>query len=96
MSDHHLDPPEEPEVPECCGYEMLVNDDGSCACLECHRRIEPQQEPDPSWEINVNDEVDIDLTEEGPAECPHGNPWSECDACFHASDIAYDAARERR
>ena len=28
--------------------------------------------------------------------CPHGNPWGICDACDHAGDLAYDAARESR
>lgn len=94
MNDYHLDPPEEPEVPECCGYEMLVNNDGSCVCLECHRRIEAP--PEPEIESFEDVDIDIDFTKDTPTECPHGNPWSECDACFHASDIAYDAARERR
>lgn len=29
----------------------------------------------------------------GEAPCHHGNKWSECDACYHESDIAYDASR---
>lgn len=33
---------------------------------------------------------------EGPEKCPHGNEWHQCDACDHLSDLAYDAARERR
>lgn len=28
-------------------------------------------------------------------ECPHGNPWAECNACMVEGDFAYDAARER-
>jgi hypothetical protein len=92
MNDHHLDPREEPEVPECCGYEMAVNDDGSLHCLECDRHIEPQPKPDHAWEANEVFDLPDDIM---PLECPHGNAWSECDACFNASDIAYDEARER-
>jgi hypothetical protein len=31
-----------------------------------------------------------------PTKCPHGNEWHECGPCDHASDLAYDAARENR
>jgi len=93
MNDHHLDPPEEAEVPECCGYEMVVKDDGSCKCPECRRTIAAPVEPDPAWEANEVWELP---DEEGPTECPHGRAWVECDACYHASDLAYDAAREGR
>lgn len=31
-----------------------------------------------------------------PQKCPHGNDYSECNACLIASDFAYDAAREDR
>jgi hypothetical protein len=29
-------------------------------------------------------------------KCPHGNDPAGCDSCDHLSDLAYDAARERR
>lgn len=32
---------------------------------------------------------------EAPPKCPHGNEWVDCDACYVAGDLAYDAARER-
>ena len=44
----------------------------------------------------------IDLPEEdfeprdGPARCPHGEEWHECNACMIAGDLEFDAARERR
>jgi len=28
--------------------------------------------------------------------CPHGNTPGDCDACDHAADLAFDAARESR
>ena len=28
-----------------------------------------------------------------PALCPHGNKPEDCNACYVASDMAYDAAR---
>lgn len=31
---------------------------------------------------------------QGPEHCLHGIDWSNCDACYHASDVAFDAARE--
>jgi hypothetical protein len=47
MNDYWNDPPEEPEVPECCDQEMQVLDDGSCLCKVCKHRIEPDRDPDP-------------------------------------------------
>jgi hypothetical protein len=32
----------------------------------------------------------------GDEHCPHGNRWESCNDCMVASDLAYDAARERR
>jgi len=33
---------------------------------------------------------------EPPRPCPHGRKLAECDACYVAGDLAYDAAREKR
>jgi len=49
---------------------------------------EPMEEPS----FGGVDERDF----EEVTECPHGNDPSECDACFHLSDIAFDVAREAR
>lgn len=95
MHDRHLDPPDYPEVPECCGDEMDVLKDGTCVCTVCGAKIEPTPEPDPAWEITGCEELPDDYFP-GPEKCPHGNEWTGCDACDHASDIAYDAAREGR
>jgi hypothetical protein len=92
VNDHHLNPPDDEEVPECCGYEMHIDNDGTALCLECHYRIEPPPCPDPLWESNEIFEIE----EEGPTRCPHDRAWVDCDACYHASDLAYDAAREGR
>lgn len=97
MNDHHLDPHDQPEPPECCGEEMDILDDGSCICIVCGCSVAHQDYPDPpddkgDWERDQM--LDQDLA--GQELCPHGNEWHECDACDHASDIAYDTARERR
>lgn len=44
----------------------------------------------------IDNEEPIDFTELEIKECPHGKKWGDCDACYHASDIAFDAARESR
>jgi hypothetical protein len=93
VSDHHLDPPEEEEAPECCGYPMILNLNGSLHCIECHRIINPAPDIEPLWEANEIFEIP---EEEGPTLCPHDRAWVDCDACYHASDLAYDAAREGR
>lgn len=48
MNDWWNDPPEVEEVPECCGREMQVLDNGACVCRVCKHRIEPEPDPDPS------------------------------------------------
>jgi hypothetical protein len=35
MNDYWNEPPECPEVPECCDQEMDVDDDGNCQCKIC-------------------------------------------------------------
>jgi hypothetical protein len=39
---------------------------------------------------------DVFLLDRSTLTCPHGNPPSECDACFRAADLAFDADREDR
>jgi hypothetical protein len=49
------------------------------------------------WEgENLREQLDPIPEYEGPTTCPHGKAWTDCDACDHASDLAYDAARESR
>lgn len=93
-SDWYLDPPESPEPPECCGDEMECFKDGVCLCSHCGLRIDtcvPDWDPGPEPIVELPDDF-----YEGPEHCPHGKPWGDCDACDHLSDLAYDAARERR
>lgn len=67
-----------------------------------------EQDIDPTWE----DTEEIELTNvcitcgkptecmfcspECTPECPHGKDYGLCDACDHAADLAFDAARESR
>lgn len=94
-SDWYLDPPDYPDVPECCDEEMECFEDGVCLCSKCGLRLEPCPDYDPG----PTDYVDVELPDdffEGPEHCPHGNAWGSCDACDYLSDLAYDASRERR
>jgi len=50
---HRDDPPEEPEVPECCGAEMHVDSEGNCMCLYCGKVEEA-----PTW-IGPMDDGDL-------------------------------------
>ena len=85
------DPPEEPEIPECCN-EIMSEADDHLFCRKCGHRI-PYQRDDPGPE-------DFDCVEPeeayAPPLCPHGNEWGDCAACDHQADIAFDAAREQR
>jgi len=106
VNDWYNDPPEYPEPPPCpqdgcdgCGELVtLYAADGSSGdcwqCDVCGRRWPFVPEPDPGPE-------DYDTPNDFepppvPEHCPHGRDWGECGDCDHASDLAYDAARERR
>lgn len=89
MNDWYNDPPEEPETPECCGEEMNVKEDGTAFCACCFRTITPEPEPE---ELEGEGMGDLPPPEP-PAKCPHGNEWNDCNACYVASDLAYDASR---
>ena len=44
----YFDPPEEPELPVCCGEFMdYSDDDHNCRCIACGKVIEPDPDPDP-------------------------------------------------
>ena len=94
MNDYRNDPPEQPEPSECCDEIMDVDAKGACVCSKCGKRIEPQPDIEPPkdkpW--TDDDERMVNMGE----KCPHGSEWFSCDACDHASDLAYDAAREKR
>lgn len=95
MNDYWNDPPDEPEPPECCDEIMEVTEQGGCRCSVCGKVIPPAKDIEPPPEV-VNEEITWDdrMVNFGP-KCPHGNEWFACDHCAHASDIAYDAWRER-
>ena len=93
MNDYWNDPPEYDEPPECCEDIMQQLEDGTCVCEHCSKRIEPAQDIEP---VDIEPWPPLEEMPEMPAQCPHGREWGSCDACDHASDIAYDAARERR
>jgi hypothetical protein len=93
MIDYWNDPPEPDEPPECCGEPMDEFYGGiMLKCAHCDKQIiiEPEvYEPEPE----IPDYVP-ELPEVG--ECPHGRKDGDCNACDIASDLVYDAARERR
>jgi hypothetical protein len=64
MNDYWNDPPEYPEVPECCEQEMDVDDQGNCRCAICGKTIECQPDPEPPEMPEFNWE---DMTNEKPA-----------------------------
>jgi len=103
MRDYYNDPPESPEPPACpadppcpgAGEYLYDGKDGWVhSCDTCGYQwvipypVDPEPEPE-----QPADEQQID--EQSPGPCPHGN-MGECDACDHASDIAYDSEREKR
>ena len=94
MTDWYNDPPEEAEMPECCGREMIVDAAGECLCEVCGGKLEAEKD----GFLPAPQEIWPPADEEppaGPALCPHGEEWGECAPCDHASDLAFDAAREK-
>lgn len=99
MNDYWNDPPEYDEPPECCGDIMEQLEDGTLVCEHCGKRYEPAQDIELVDECSANGICFIDAEEYAQAQqpfCPHGNAWGSCDACDYASDLAYDAERERK
>jgi hypothetical protein len=107
MTDHHLDPPDYPEIPECCRDEMNILPDGSCVCDKCHKRIKPAQDDDfiPLAEPDGALPACTECGNENPngcclcdtcanLPCRHGNPRTSCATCDHLADLAFDAYRE--
>lgn len=81
MNDWWNDPPEEDyDDSEPTDYDYLL---GRCDCDD-----DPQPEDFATPELPPDFFADRGL-------CPHGATYAECNACMIASDLAYDAARER-
>lgn len=93
MFESYFEPPEEPEIHECCDKEMDANENGDLICSVCGNLI-----PHNDWDIDIlpDEEIDFDQIDTRQSTCPHGNEWGECGNCDHEGDLAYDAARERR
>lgn len=106
MNDWWNDPPDDaPEGPECplCkqGVGELVSQTDhiqTFICDACGQKfeVEASEYLDPDWEENFDPKVLEEMASpEPPEKCPHGKSWSECNDCMIASDLAYDAERER-
>jgi hypothetical protein len=101
MNDHHLDPPGYPEPPDWySALELAIEEDGMPTDI-----TEAIQKMLSDWCNSQNQDHDlgpepvIELPDdfyEGRGKCPHGKEWSDCGACDHASDLAFDASREAR
>lgn len=102
MNDSHLAPPDYPEPPEWylaiedAALDQEVPQALGTAILKlledwCGSQSQSESDPGPEPVVELPDDYF-----KGPEKCPHGNEWHNCDACDHASDIAYDTARERK
>lgn len=93
MNDRHLDPPETPEPPYCCGDYMEVLEDGSCKCEKCGKAINPPEDVEPPY---CHDPLPEEEGYPQDVKCPHGRPLGDCDHCDYMADIKFDEMRERR
>lgn len=96
MNDAHLDPPEQTEPPSCCGdYMGDVTVAGGPVTFRCDRCGRTMVEQPTEAPIDVGGEGFPDAGPP-PGPCPHGvAPGNDCNECNVASDLAFDAARER-
>jgi hypothetical protein len=65
MNDYWNDPPDYPDLPECCGDIMDVTDDGACVCPSCGKRIEPQPDIEPVETVEIQEDPTNRLTRRG-------------------------------
>lgn len=97
-------------VDSCEGWGEVLTEDGlkvHFACVDCGEKWSADIPQDP-WdgydaeaerrmeEQFARDMEDYTECEDVVEHCNHGKPHHECDACDFLSDIAYDAAREKR
>lgn len=102
MTDNHLEHPDKPEPPEWY-YRLWVYLEEEQPPESVTKAIQQAMK---AWVHEMNQEYDSgfepaeeylpDVYYGGPEHCPHGKEWTGCDACDHAGDIAFDAAREGR
>jgi hypothetical protein len=92
MNDYY-DPPEYPELPECCDDEMECDEDGVCTCPTCGKTVQPYRDIEPPEDAPEDVFGDLDRPTGYPA-CPHGVKGQICHQCEHEADLAFDAKRE--
>lgn len=110
--DSYLDPPEQPEPPICpirgCdGFGEYIKDEDKNMVFVCEECQHQWKEPIPDLDLGYDpeqerkDEEELiemykEMENQKESKCPHGLSYAECNACFIAGDLAYDAAREQR
>lgn len=56
MNDYWNDPPEQPDVPECCNETMWLTFEGGCICKTCGNVIAPpKDEPQETADVKLPD-----------------------------------------
>ncbi len=105
MIDYWNDPPNYPGPPECPNDKQKCDGSGEYlydgktgmvfSCDVCGYQWVIPFPADPVSGYETDQEIPEPICEMQQIPCPHGKTES-CDACDHLSDLAYDAARERR
>lgn len=102
MNNNHLDPPDDQEPPEwyMTLEDVLDQQDPPQSVADAIRKAMEEWVNEYNAQHDIEpyptNEESIDFEEPKTDECPHGKEWGECAACDHASDLAFDAARESR
>lgn len=101
MKDYWNDPPDHPEPPEWFMELEAAIEHPNCpaniaTAVRC--QLDDWCAASNGSDFDPGPEPVVELPDDfaGPEKCPHGREWTECDACDHLSDLAYDAARESR
>lgn len=90
MNDWYNDPPEEPEVPECCNTEMEVLDTGDCLCSVCGSLSPAPRDPE-----CLPDGLEWILGPQCGVVCHHGVE-GVCEDCLVEGDLRFDSERDKR
>jgi len=102
MQDYWSDPPDDQEPPEwyMTLEDLLEQQEPPQAVADAIRKAMEEWVNEYNAQHDIEppptNEEPIDFEEPETDECPHGKEWNDCGACDHASDLAFDAARERR